>query len=480
MKHPAPFRSPPPVELRPLWLWLVGIAMVVACAAAAPGDGALERGERIMAKGSVEGPLEDWMMRAQELRGLRFVRAVEMRPLIRSEIAQTIREEIEEMLPPGEVEAYRDAYVALGALPPGLDLVATFSSIYGSQMVGRYSRREGALYLLESESPGGYSRETVAVHELVHALQDQHFSSAMALSEELRHNDDLVSALAGVIEGDATFTMLGAEDSDPTTERSVEAAEAFRDGMLQELSAGFGPLGEAPLLIQISVIFPYAFGTVLAAHRYVDDGNAGIDDLLTEAPLSTLELLNTQPGERRPDEVEFVRLPLDALAERVAGKSCKVGHHNVAGSLTMRVLLQQYRASNPRSLEQRWRGDRFVHVECSTGPELVWLTRWADDAAARDFASAYRTIAPSIAKQSELAGIPRAQQSGRVVLVTTPGMREHSQLILESSEIRAYRSFERWYRDGCFGEGQGCPAGTELPLRGSRHLDSLRKIVANR
>jgi len=463
-----------------MWMALVaGTLVVVACSRVAPGPWAYldpDESKPVRAEpaeGDEAQAIQEWMARAQQLRGLRFLRPVSVRPLIRSEIADTIRAEIESLLPPSEVAAYRDAYVALGSLPPGIDLVATFSSIYGAQMVGRYSRREGALYLLESESPGGYARETVAVHELVHALQDQHFGAAMALSELLRHNDDLVSALAGVIEGDATFTMLGADDGDPATDRTLTAAQAFRDLMLRDLAAPTGALGAAPPLIRFSVIFPYAFGTVRAAERYLAAGNTGIDDLLADGPMSTLELF-AQPDEVDQLEIEFVQLPLAELEQRVETEGCRLGHHNVAGSLTLRVLLEQYGAANEQSLERSWRGDRFVHVDCPVGDELVWLTRWRDEASAAAFERAYGTIAPEIARQSQLGGVPQALRSQRTVLVVTPRMRALADAVLRDSEVRSYRSFRRWYMEGCFGEGQGCPVGVEDLPQAAANLDSIR------
>jgi len=402
----------------------------------------------------------EWMRRAEELRGLEFQRSVEVRPLVRSEVARAIRAEIEAMMPPDQVEAYRDAYVALGVLPPGHDLVATFSNIYGAQMVGRYSRRERTLYLLEGDLRGGYSRETVAVHELVHALQDQHFGLTMALSEELRHNDDLVSALAGVIEGDATFTMLGAQDRDPTTERTLEAAEEFRSGMLQELTLDFGPLSQAPRLIQVSVIYPYAYGVVMAAHRYGQLGNRGLDDLLRNAPLSTLELLFSQPGRRQRTSVDFIELPLESWRESLAREGCQARHHNVAGSLTLRALFQDYGAPGSQGLESAWRGDRFVRVDCDTGTQLIWLSRWDSEASAARFVESYTSIAPVIAERAGLAAVPRALASGRSVVVRTPAMARWADELLAQPRIRSYVNFSSWLEQGCFGEGGGCPAGT--------------------
>lgn len=69
---------------------------------------------------------------------------------------------------------------------------------------GYYSTKEKALYLYDDVS-GAYERG-VLVHEMVHALQDQHFSLSKLHQTEFGSDAEL--ARAALIEGDATYTMI--------------------------------------------------------------------------------------------------------------------------------------------------------------------------------------------------------------------------------------------------------------------------------
>src|SRR5262249_59952921 len=65
--------------------------------------------------------------------------------------------------------------------------------------------KEKSLFLYD-DVKGNYQKG-VLIHEMVHALQDQHFS-LKKLHETSRGSGDSDKAMAALIEGDATFTMI--------------------------------------------------------------------------------------------------------------------------------------------------------------------------------------------------------------------------------------------------------------------------------
>src|SRR5438105_690871 len=69
---------------------------------------------------------------------------------------------------------------------------------------GYYDIKEKTLCLYD-DIAGNYERG-VLVHEMVHALQDQHFGLAKLHQESFGSDAEL--AMAALIEGDATFTMI--------------------------------------------------------------------------------------------------------------------------------------------------------------------------------------------------------------------------------------------------------------------------------
>ena len=69
---------------------------------------------------------------------------------------------------------------------------------------GYYSIKDKAIVLYD-DITGAYERG-VLIHEMVHALQDQHFK--LAKLHQGSFGSDAEHALAALIEGDATFTMI--------------------------------------------------------------------------------------------------------------------------------------------------------------------------------------------------------------------------------------------------------------------------------
>jgi hypothetical protein len=406
-----------------------------------------------------------WRTAASALRGLPFRDAgllgrwlagrpaLHLRWILPAEIGAVLRDELGRVLPMGEADGYRDAYATLGVLPREIDLLDTLLSLQEEQLVGLYSAYRRTMYVVHDPAgTGGHDPSMIVIHELVHALQHQHFPDTIRVLQALRHDDDVVTAMASALEGDASLTMMafGAREG---VGRSPAEAARVRDSMLADIAMPSGRMAEVPRLLRVSLIFPYAYGTVLAAARYAADGNAGLDALLAEPPLSTERV-------RFADEtapVEFLRLPLAGLAARLASRGCSVGHDNVAGALTLGVLFEEHGGDDaPEPLLRGWAGDRFLHVGCPAGPELAWVTRWDTEPAARAFAAAYARIAPSVAAAAGLAGPPRVAVDGRTAWVLSPGLESERDLLRAGLESRSYPTWRAWHAAGCF-PADRCP-----------------------
>lgn len=408
-------------------------------------------------------PVARWKTEASRLRGLPFVEPVDFRWIRTDETRDVVQAELEASY--GEDrDRYRDAYVALGALPPGMDLVQTLLSLYEEQLLGLYSPHRRTMYVVSDGSADMLG--PIVVHELVHALQHQHFGRTLALALGLRRNDDVVSALSAAMEGDASLTMLGASGS--TLARDLPSAERMRMAFRMGLTHPQGMMAEVPVLLRLGMVFPYADGTVFSAKRYTKGGNAALDEALRNAPLSTAEIAFAEHDPR----VEFIALPARALAQRLEVRGCVRGADNVAGVMTLEALFEQHAGPADRSaMSREWRGDRFVQVACGGDWEMAWLTRWSSPEAARAFASAYGEIAVSIAAQAPLSGTPAVVLDGRTALVVTPGLQDSVGTLLSESEIRSYDDLDAWVADACFPESP-CPTSEGQAATPSRKRHS--------
>jgi hypothetical protein len=99
------------------------------------------------------------------------------------------------------------------------------------------------------------AEEMVLVHELTHALQDQHFQ--LAAFTDVNPLLDRSSARTAVVEGDATLTMLDWL-SDPNPADPGARPEATLPMDIEALTAGAADmpgLAEAPVWLRDSLLF---------------------------------------------------------------------------------------------------------------------------------------------------------------------------------------------------------------------------------
>ncbi len=426
--------------------WLVGLlAAIMLSSAAACAWLVLEpEAEDVLA----------WKAQTTELRGLEFRERVRFERVNGQQAAEVIRAELRSQLSDDFVDRYRDAYAVLGLLPPDIDLFKAMEDLYAGELTGLYSPRLRTMFVRTGhEDPNNADSGETVVHELVHALQHQHYPDTIAMLQGLRQSDDVATAIGAMVEGDASFTMLGVSGAASGLGRDIGSAETMRSLILGG-NASSAAFAAAPRLLRDSLFFPYAHGTVYAAHRYADGGNEGLNRALVDTPVSTRQVLYFDSSA----PVEFVGLPLGELAKRLEGRGCRLGESNIGGALTLNVLFDEYapESRNLDSLLRNWSGDRFAHIDCEGTWELIWHTRWAHARNAKDFAERFEAIAKRVAAASPLSGTPRVFIHGRSAIVLSPGVLDLANVVQNGTVLREYTSLEDWLADDCFPDSP-CP-----------------------
>jgi hypothetical protein len=135
--------------------------------------------------------------------------------------------------------------------------------------------------------------EETLVHELVHALQDQHLGLGDRLHDG--RSTDADNAYAALVEGDAQLAMLAYALE---TRGTVMTPELVRGPELRAvLDAPPRALGarmtEAPALVREPLLFRYRVGTRYAARLYAEGGFARIDAAHAAPPATTRAILAT-------------------------------------------------------------------------------------------------------------------------------------------------------------------------------------------
>ena len=129
-----------------------------------------------------------------EFSGLEVLDQIQIDYRTKEEISKYVQSRLERDLPESVEQYIIESYSLLGLFPKNLDLRQTLANLYGEQVIGFYDPEDRALYLQEEvplENLG-----SLLVHEMVHALQDQHFDLTSLMGSSL-NNDERTAVLTG-------------------------------------------------------------------------------------------------------------------------------------------------------------------------------------------------------------------------------------------------------------------------------------------
>jgi hypothetical protein len=233
----------------------------------------------------IQRELGELMVEAEEVRGLPFLSTPTVVILDEAEfttrVADLIAEELDE-----EEMAIDSRYLALlGMLPEGTDLYGMFIDLYSEQVAGFYDGDE--LEMVVPASPDGFTplQRITVLHELVHALTDQHFDfndDYDVLSED--GNGDDASALLALIEGDAQRASFVYMEGLSPLEAVQAATEAFRIE---------SPVFDSvPTWMRSDLLFPYQEGLTFTDALIGSGGLAGVDEAYIDPPITTEQVLD--------------------------------------------------------------------------------------------------------------------------------------------------------------------------------------------
>ena len=185
------------------------LALVLALAACGGGEG----GPTTTVPDSIdvaglEGEISDLITAAEEVRGLEFVVEPVITIVSSEELADRVREQIETDLEPADLAVAQRLYEILGLLDGTIDLRQAYLDLYAEQVGGFYDHETGEMVIMGGSSLSPLSK-SIVVHELVHALTDQHYAFA-GLSDDLWDAEEFerVAAISSLAEGDATYFQL--------------------------------------------------------------------------------------------------------------------------------------------------------------------------------------------------------------------------------------------------------------------------------
>jgi hypothetical protein len=316
----------------------------------------------------------------EEYRGLRFARPVATRTSSETDLSKLIAAGLRIDSVPAREDAGRleVSLAAFGLIPRAFDLASYLPKLMGSQIAGFYDSRKKELALVTGPHslvgtagatrsgpfPNAKGQEGLLVHELTHALQNQHFDlSRLAAGDPLSDPD---AARRALVEGDASLVMLA--DLGAMRPDDVPKLSAFLQKLLddpQQLAAisaaapGMAELQAAPAWIRETLLFSYLRGASFCADVLGHGGQRLLDYAFrSDPPRSTAQILHPEKWYGQRDDPDVIAWPDLAAQLPGYGKAAE----GQLGELGVRILLQEGLHDPRRGAVDAagWRGDRFA------------------------------------------------------------------------------------------------------------------------
>jgi hypothetical protein len=333
-----------------------------------------------------------------ENRDLDFKRAVKVTTLTDADFRRRVERWGEDDGPAGDDNDYEDVWRALGLIAPGYDLGAGEAD-FAEEMVEGFYDDETEELVIRGVLATPYAR-SVLVHELTHALQDQHFG--LSRPKLYERDDESGLAFSALAEGDAELVRYTYYDSLTEAERkSLEDAED---------SASDSPgLDELPRALLAYEFFPYQAGPDYVYQLYETGDLDAVDAAYRKPPTTTEQILHPK---RRG-----VKAAPRKVAEPPAGG--KVFNRGVAGELGIQLVLDELLdEATAKAAADGWGGDRYVAWR--TGKRTCVRTRIVMDDA-RETRELVKALRSYVTERSGATVVVEERGLAGAVLLTTCG-----------------------------------------------------------
>ncbi|MDB4998177.1 MAG: hypothetical protein JWM74_5609, partial [Myxococcaceae bacterium] len=227
------------------------------------------------------------LRRVSTARGLETKRAVPGKILSRVDLIARVKDHVAKEIPNEAIRNEGLVLQLLGFVPPKFDYEAETFALLEAQLAGFYEPADGSMYMaadLDEEN----ATATLA-HELVHALQDQHYDLGPR-SKYKPGQGDKASAGAALAEGDATSAMIDVMVQGSGGTALDVPEDVFTQQVMASMSSG--PGASAPHAMRASLVSPYIDGTIFIHALRKRGGWKEVDAVWRNPPVTTEQVLH--------------------------------------------------------------------------------------------------------------------------------------------------------------------------------------------
>ena len=327
--------------------------------------------------------IDDQMKIVESIRGLEFTAPVAVETIDRDDLPARIQAQVTKTMPysVGEWETILQAlHLIDGGAASGFPALL---NLYQSQVLAFYDPSSRTYFAVRQVPaamagivPPEVAQESVAIHELVHALQDQRFDIG-SRDFALRRDTDAGLAYHAVLEGEATLVML----AHLMAKTGASFDEIVRsDAMMSMLVAAAGAEAslpsDTPRYYAEMLKFPYLQGLSFVIDAYRRGGWNELNKVHANPPRSTREILH-------PSEYFDRKVSVGTFNSQPAV--------DAPGILTVEHLGEFHWAFLAGADNARgWLNDRVTVAQNSFCETTTLVeTQWESDQAAQRFHDAY-------------------------------------------------------------------------------------------
>jgi len=386
-----------------------------------------------------------------------------------------------------------------GLLDRDFNLKPFMLSLLKEQIAGYYDSKTKTVYMLDYLDPE--SQKPVLVHELTHALQDQHTDLEKwndQTPSDLPHNvgqdndhlakDELDTARTAALEGQAMAVFLD-YSLKPSGRSIIKNPELIQQMQDQMQGTDDSPvLARAPLLLSESLLFPYKDGLSFEQDIWMDKGQkAAFAGVLDRPPASSWEVMNPRVYEQSKPSPVLVLPDIHPILDKKY-KAYDIGQ---VGQLDLRILAQIFGGEGAaRDLTPAWDGGIYwagQSLDAKTPAELAstksiglfYLSAWKSNSSARSFARLYADELGrkySGVKLDVADKLPASSAGEEILYTTNEGpvaitVRGKYVFVSESFNLDTARKLATLVIDGQ-GTGEIRMAASPMPISPARSLSS--------
>ena len=359
-----------------------------------------EDGEKEAEQALLDRLIAELRVEAEAIRGLTWKHDVPGAIIAAEDIPQAFQEEVDALLSKKD-QAMATRVAKRGwMLSEGQDIWELQKGMMAGMAGGFYSPRTKKLYVVEGYS--GDAARPVILHELIHALEDQHYDF-QGVSLPLMNNTDRTFANGCVVEGSAETARIAYQA------RHKEIARLFQEASMDPENAKrqMQVMRTVPAWMIVPMMMQYQTGPAFVSHAVTDwkrrhpeatstEAYAGVmQELWQDQPMSSEQVLHRERwfGDRRdyPLGIEWAA----DLGEAI-GRGWEVVHEQRLGELDLALFLDRHLGGtrgllNPASLlspvpacevartaAAGWDAGRVAFIE-KPGADMVMVQAWAFD-----------------------------------------------------------------------------------------------------